>query len=127
MGRVALLFRFDEIRVSTSLIRDIGFPRHIHIYVDRSRLRIYIRACRKDPDAFSVNRKAVLNTSTGYSLHSPKIMNMLFDLLSLEDRQLCIRCSHKQVDSKTLEVELENYTVTDRPKKKEKTEVKADE
>ncbi len=114
MGRVALLFRFNEIRVSTSIMEQIGPPKFVHMYVDKNRLRLYIRACEYDPDAFGVNRRAIKNTSTGYCMHSKDIMGMLFNLMNLDDKNLCLRCWHQVIDSKTIEVDLNDYRETDK-------------
>ena len=113
-SRVALLFRFNDIRVSTAIMNEIGPPQYVHMYVDKSRLRLYIRACEWDADAFRVNRRAIRNTSTGYSMHSKEIMNMLFDLMKLENRDICIKCWHQIVDYRTIEVDLNDYRETDK-------------
>ncbi len=119
MGRVALLFPYDAIRVSTSIMTDIGFPQYVHLYLERSKHKLYIRACDKAPDAFRINRKAVRNTKTGYSIASQRIMDMLFGLMALDNRELCVKCAHRQIDPVTIEVDLDDFVSTHRGDLKE--------
>ena len=120
MGRVALLFPYDQIRISSSILIDIGSPQYIRIFVDKTRRKLYIRACEKAPDAFFVSRAAIEHRHTGLSIASVSILPMLFDFLGLEDRSLCIRFRHRQVDYKTIEVDLDDYRPTHKEKKEKR-------
>lgn len=116
MGRVVLRFRFNEIRVSTSIIEELGLPAYFHVYLAKDRLKMYIRACKKDADAYRVNKNTVMDVKTGYSIYSVILMKELFDLMHIEDRMCCVICPHRIVDSKTIEVDLSDYYFVSRRK-----------
>ena len=110
MGRVTLRFRYNQIRISTSIIKDIGLPEYIHIYVLKDPLRMYIRACEKDADAFHVYRNAQIEPKNGFSISSLALMRILASVMGLEDKDFCCNCNYRQVDSDTIEVDLFDYT-----------------
>ena len=110
MSRVTLRFRYNQIKISTSLIKDIGLPEYIHIYISKDSLKMYIRACEKDTDAFHVYRDGQTNPKNGFCISSLALMRILASVMGLNDKDFCCNCNHRQVDSETIEVDLFDYT-----------------
>lgn len=114
MGRVALLFKYDQIRVSTSIMLEIGCPRHVICMLDRNNRVLYLRASRMHRDAFPVTVSTYRNSSTGFSICSWKLLRMIRSVMPAGCACDNVRCAHWFPDPVTIGIRLDEWTPTAR-------------
>lgn len=109
MGRVALRFQDDQIRISTDIVKRMGNPSFIHIFFDRNGKKLYVRSCTMDQDAFPINREAASHAHTGLAICSKDILMMLADVMHVGYPSDMVICRHAFVDSTTIAISLDDY------------------
>ena len=89
--KLAFYFRYNKIYIGKKTMAALGMPQYVHLLVDRKEKWLFVKACKRDKDAFNVYYSPVDGDEIRYTINEKPLLLWFSRIIGLDKDSQSIR------------------------------------